>query len=131
MFPIKTLANYLIRYDGFVVLFCLANDQDRDATVDYDELAWELEKCLTYHYVSAKSEIIMNEEACMNRKGLDPVSRKTKTPGRKKAGYCVYIAYQLFDTVTTDQVRIASVTVKHLKEAPRSSLHPAANSTKA
>ena len=73
------------------------------AAVDYDELAWELEKCLTYHFVSARSQVIMNEEACMSRKGLDPVSRKTKTPGRKKAGFCVFIAYQLLDSVTTDQ----------------------------
>ena len=38
----------------------------------------------------------MNEEATMSRRGLDPVSRKTRTPGgRKKAGFCVYLAYQL------------------------------------
>ncbi len=98
------------RFDGFVVLFCLANDL-KDSAVDYDELAWELEKCLTYHYVSAKSEVIMNEEACMSRKGLDPVSRKSKTPGRKKAGYCVFIAYQLFESVTTDQVKKATTYV--------------------
>ena len=40
----------------------------------------------------------MNEEATMSRRGLDPVSRKTRTPGgRKKAGFCVYLAYQLLD----------------------------------
>ena len=100
------------RHDGFVVLFCVANEQQRDATVDYDELAWELEKCLTYHFVSAKSQVVMNEEGCMSRKGLDPVSRKTKTPGRKKAGFCVFIAYQLLDTVTTDQGRRRNLQVK-------------------
>ena len=101
------------RYDGFVVLFCVANEQQRDAAaIDYDELAWELEKCLTYHFVAAKSQIIMNEEACMSRKGLDPVSRKTKTPGRKKAGFCVFMAYQLLDGVTTDQGGIAHFQVK-------------------
>ena len=47
----------------------------------------------------------MNEEATMSRKGLDPVSRKTKTPGgRKKAGFCVYLAYQLLENVTFDQM---------------------------
>ena len=36
-------------FDGFVVLFCVANNE-RDANeVDYDEMAWELEKCLIYH----------------------------------------------------------------------------------
>ena len=103
------------RYDGFVVLFCVANEQQQQrdaAAVDYDELAWELEKCLTYHFVAARSQIIMNEEACMSRKGLDPVSRKTKTPGRKKAGFCVFIAYQLLDSVTTDQGSITRVQVK-------------------
>ena len=52
-----------------------------------------------------RSQIIMNEEATMSRKGLDPVSRKTKTPGgRKKAGFCVYLAYQLLDNVNFDQM---------------------------
>ena len=46
----------------------------------------------------------MNEEACMSRKGLDPVSRKTKTPGRKKSGFVVYLAYQLLDNVGPDQM---------------------------
>ena len=37
-------------FDGYVVLFCVANNE-RDANeVDYDEMAWELEKCLTYHF---------------------------------------------------------------------------------
>ena len=73
--------------------------------VDYDEMAWELEKCVTYHYIATKPQIIVNEEATMARKGLDPVSRKTKTPGRKKSGFCVYLAYQLIDSVTHDQAR--------------------------
>ena len=44
---------------------------DRD--VDYDEMAWELEKCLTYHFIaqlSGKNQMIMNEEATMARRGL-------------------------------------------------------------
>jgi hypothetical protein len=68
-------------YDGYVVLFCVANDA-RDVDVDFDEVAWELEKCLVYHFIRAKAQVIMNEEAAMHRRGLDPVSRKTKTPGR-------------------------------------------------
>ena len=41
--------------------------------VDYDEMAWELEKCLTYHFIaqsSGKSQMVMNEEATMARRGL-------------------------------------------------------------
>jgi len=67
----------------------------RDATVDYDEIAWELEKCLVYHFISTRSQVVMNEEASMSRRGTEPLSRKTKTPGKKKAAYCVYLAYQL------------------------------------
>ena len=47
----------------------------------------------------------MNEEATLSRRGLDPVSRKTRTPGGgKKAGFCVYLAYQLLDNVSFDQM---------------------------
>ena len=95
------------RHDGFVVLFCVENavgGSGSGADVDYDEMAWELEKVVTYHYIATKPQLIANEEATMARKGLDPVSRKTKTPGRKKAGFCVYLAYQLLDTLTHDQV---------------------------
>ena len=49
-------------FDGFVVLFCVANDE-KDSSVDYDELAWELEKCLTYHYVSTRSQVRNQEQA--------------------------------------------------------------------
>ena len=92
-------------YDGFVVLFCVKNYERDNKEVDYDEMAWELEKCLTYHFIATRSQVIMNDEACMSRKGLDPVSRKTKTPGAsKKSGFCVYLAYQLFDNVTMDQM---------------------------
>jgi len=90
------------RYDGFVVLFCVENDQ-KDASVDYDEIAWELEKSLVYHLMATRGQIVMNDEASMARRGAEPLSRKTKTPGRKKSGYCVYIAYQLADSVTHDQ----------------------------
>ena len=36
-------------------------------------MAWELEKCLTYHFIaqlSGKNQMIMNEEATMARRGL-------------------------------------------------------------
>lgn len=101
-------------FDGYVVLFCVANNE-RDANeVDYDEMAWELEKCLTYHLNATRSQVIMNEEATMSRRGLDPVSRKTKTPGgRKKAGFCIYLAYQLLDNVPFDQMVGESVN-KHV-----------------
>lgn len=50
----------------------------------------------------------------MSRRGLDPVSRKTKTPGgRKKAGFCVYLAYQLLDNVTYDQM-VGEAINKHI-----------------
>ena len=32
------------------------------------------------------------------------MSRKPKTIGRNKAGFCVFLAYQLFDNVTHDQM---------------------------
>ena len=44
------------RHDGFVVLFCVESDP-RDASVDYDEMAWELEKCLVYHLVAARGQV--------------------------------------------------------------------------
>lgn len=91
------------RFDGFVVLFCVEADPN-EATVDYDEMAWELEKCLVYHLVASRQQVVMNEEGTMSRRGLDPVSRKTKTPGRKRSGYLVYMAYQLLETVTQDQI---------------------------
>ena len=77
---------------------------------------------MTYHisynfvctFISYRSQIIMNEEATMSRKGLGPVSRKTKTPGgKKKSGFCVYLAYQLLDSVTIDQMVGESVN-KHV-----------------
>ena len=39
-------------YDGFVVLFCVANNERDNHEVDYDEMAWEMEKCLTYHFIA-------------------------------------------------------------------------------
>ena len=32
------------------------------------------------------------------------MSRKSKSIGRNKAGFCVYLAYQLFDNVTHNQM---------------------------
>ncbi len=89
-------------FDGFVVLFCVKAEEND--SVDYDELAWELEKCLVYHMVATRQQLVMNEEGAMSRRGLDPVSRKTKTPGRRRSGFLVYLAYQLLDSVTQDQV---------------------------
>lgn len=40
------------RYDGFIVLFCVPNNERDSNEVDYDEMAWELEKCLTYHFIA-------------------------------------------------------------------------------
>ena len=42
-------------FDGFVVLFCVANNERDSNEVDYDEMAWELEKCLTYHFAATRS----------------------------------------------------------------------------
>ena len=39
-------------YDGFIVLFCVPNNERDSNEVDYDEMAWELEKCLTYHFIA-------------------------------------------------------------------------------
>ena len=39
-------------------------------------MAWELEKCLTYHFIaqsSGKSQMVMNEEATMARRGLGKI----------------------------------------------------------
>ena len=41
-------------FDGFVVLFCVANNEKDSNEVDYDEMAWELEKCLTYHIAATR-----------------------------------------------------------------------------
>ena len=32
------------------------------------------------------------------------MSRKSKSSGRNKAGFCVYLAYQLFENVTQNQM---------------------------
>ena len=50
------------------------------------------------------SKLTLPEEFKRLITNLDPVSRKTKSSGRNKAGFCVYIAYQLFDTVTHNQM---------------------------
>ena len=44
-------------FDGFVVLFCVANNERDSNEVDYDEMAWELEKCLTYHFAATRLKL--------------------------------------------------------------------------
>lgn len=41
-------------YDGYIILFCVANNEKDANEVDYDEMAWELEKCLTYHLAATR-----------------------------------------------------------------------------
>ena len=45
----------------------------------------------------------------MARQGLDPISRKVRTPGRNRSGYVVYLAYQLVDSITFSQVMVETV----------------------
>ena len=62
---------YMVTYSCSFIHFKMYRHVSRD--VDYDEMAWELEKCLTYHFIaqsSGKSQMVMNEEATMARRGL-------------------------------------------------------------
>ena len=45
----------------------------------------------------------------MARQGIDPISRKVRTPGRNRIGYVVYMAYQLVDSITFSQVMVETV----------------------
>ena len=52
-------------------------------------------------------QIILSYLACISSQIFDyadPVSRKSKCSGRNKPGFCVYLAYQLFDNVTHNQM---------------------------
>ena len=88
------------------------------------QVAWELEKAVVYHCISLHPQRLLNQEAVMARQGLEPHSRqenknicnfektftqavtgrKVRTPGRNRAGYVVYLAYQLVESVTYSQV---------------------------
>ena len=53
------------------------------------------------------SIIISSYLACISSQIFDytdPVSRKSKCSGKNKPGFCVYLAYQLFDNVTHNQM---------------------------
>ena len=89
-------------------LFSVAND-DSEHGIDYDEVAWEIEKVVVYHIVTTYGQRLLNQEGCMARQGMDPISRKVRTPGRNRSGYVVYLAYQLVTTVTFGQVMVETV----------------------
>ena len=91
--------------DGVVCLFSVRNDTT-DKDIDYDEVAWELEKVLVYHCINVHPNRLLNPEGVMSRQGMDPISRKVRTPGRNRAGYVVYLAYQLMENITFSQVML-------------------------
>ena len=72
-------------------------------------MAWELEKVLVYHCINIHPHRILNQEGVMARQGLDPISRKVRTPGRNRSGYVVYLAYQLVESITYSQVMLDTV----------------------
>merc|ERR1711915_390447 len=52
---------------------------------------------------------LLNQEGCMARHGLDPTSRKVRTPGRNRRGYVVYLSYQLVDNISVSQIMMETV----------------------
>ena len=104
----NTLRLNEIPSDGLVCLFSVAND-DSEHDIDSDEVAWEIEKVAIYHCVNTYGQRLLNQEGCMARQGLDPISRKVRTPGRNRSGYVVYLAYQLVDSITFSQVMVETV----------------------
>ena len=94
--------------DGLVCLFSVAND-DSERDIDYDEVAWEIEKVAVYHCVKTYGQRLLNQEGCMARQEMDPISRKVRTPGRNRSGYVVYLAYQLLDSITFGQIMVETV----------------------
>jgi len=104
----NTLKVNEIQNDGLVCLFSVAND-DSERDIDSDEVAWEIEKVAVYHCVNTYSQRLLNQEGCMARQGMDPISRKVRTPGRNRSGYVVYLAYQLVDSITFGQVMVETV----------------------
>ena len=59
----------------------------------------EIEKVAIYHCVKTYCQRLVNQEGCMARQGLDPISRKAQTQGRNRSGYVVYLAYQLVECI--------------------------------
>ena len=47
------------------------------------QVAWELEKVLIYHSISAHPHRLLNQEGVMARRGLEPISRKVIRKQRK------------------------------------------------
>ena len=45
----------------------------------------------------------------MARQGLDPISRKVRTPGRNKSGYVVYLSYQFVESITFSQIMMETL----------------------
>ena len=101
----NTLRVNEIPNDGIVCLFSVAND-DSEYDTDSDEVAWEIEKVAVYHSVTNYGQRLLNQEGVMARQGLDPISRKVRTPGRNRSGYVVYLAYQLVDSITFSQIMV-------------------------
>ena len=79
---------------------------------------------LIYLSISTHPPRLLNQEGVMARRGLEPISRKgaeykyrqvslimvkVRTPGRSRAGYVVYLAYQLVESVTYSQVMLDTV----------------------
>jgi len=104
----STLKAAEVGHDGLVCLFSVAT-QPEQPDVDCDEVAWEVEKVLTYHCVLTSAQRLLNPEGGMARRGAEPVSRKVRTPGRNRAGYVVYLAYQLVESVTLGHVMMETV----------------------
>ena len=104
----NTLKVNEIQNDGLVCLFSVAND-DSERDIDSDEVAWEIEKVAVYHCVNTYGQRLLNQEGCMARQGMDPISRKVRTPGRNRSGYVVYLAYQMVDSITFGQVMVETV----------------------
>jgi len=104
----STLKAAEVGHDGLVCLFSVAT-QAEQPDVDCDEVAWEVEKVLTYHCVLTSAQRLLNPEGGMARRGAEPVSRKVRTPGRNRAGYVVYLAYQLVESVTLGHVMMETV----------------------
>ena len=46
---------------------------------------------LVYHCINSHPLRLLNQEAVLARQGLDPISRKVRTPGRNRAGYVVFL----------------------------------------
>ena len=104
----ETLRVNEVPSDGIVCLFSIANN-DSEPDIDDDEVAWEIEKVVLYYTVNTYIQRVLNQEGCMARQGIDPISRKVRTQSRDKTGYVVYLSYQLVTSVTFNQVMVETV----------------------